>query len=59
VTQPDDVWVADITYVRADARRQLGVFLDDVYHRKRIHSALGYLTPVEFAEQWQSEASKT
>ena len=36
----------------ADAWRQLGRFLDDVYNRKRIHSALGYLTPSEFEEQW-------
>lgn len=37
----------------ADAYRQIGRFLDDVYMHKRIHSALGYLTPVEFALQWQ------
>jgi putative transposase len=36
----------------ADAWRQLGRFLDDVYNRKRIHSSLGYLTPSEFEEQW-------
>jgi putative transposase len=41
----------------ADARRQLGRFLDAVYNRKRIHSALGYLTPAEFAEQWRAKAS--
>jgi hypothetical protein len=35
----------------ADARRQLGRFLDDVYNRKRIHSSLGYLTPAEFEQQ--------
>jgi putative transposase len=36
----------------ADARRQLGRFLDDVYNTKRIHSSLGYLTPVEYEQQW-------
>jgi transposase InsO family protein len=38
----------------ADARAQIGRFLDDVYNVKRIHSALGYLTPKEFEEQWRS-----
>ena len=44
----------DLTEYRdfADALRQLGRFLDDVYNRKRIHSSLGYLTPVEFEQQW-------
>jgi putative transposase len=36
----------------ADAYRQLGHFLDEVYMHKRIHSSLGYLTPVEFESQW-------
>ena len=32
----------------ADANRQIGAFIQDVYMTKRIHSSLGYLTPAEF-----------
>jgi transposase InsO family protein len=41
----------------ADAQRQIRRFLDDVYNIKRIHSALGYLTPLEFEQQWRLEQS--
>ena len=37
----------------ADAHRQIGRFIEDVYMTKRIHSALGYLTPVEFEAAWR------
>ena len=33
-----------------DAYAHIATFLDDVYMRKRVHSALGYLTPAEFEE---------
>lgn len=39
----------------ADVYSQLGHFLDEVYMHKRIHSALGDLTPVEFEAQWLSQ----
>ena len=38
-----------------DAYQQLGRFLDDVYMHKRIHSSLGYLTPIEFESQWRAQ----
>jgi transposase InsO family protein len=31
-----------------DARASIGAFLEKVYNQKRLHSALGYLPPVEF-----------
>jgi hypothetical protein len=37
----------------ADVYQQIGCFLEDVYNTKRIHTALGYLTPVEFETAWR------
>jgi putative transposase len=37
----------------ADACTQIGCFLDAIYQHKRIHSALGSLTPAEFESAWQ------
>ena len=37
----------------ADAYHQIGIFIQDVYMTKRIHSSLGYLTPTEFEDTYR------
>lgn len=41
----------------AEARTQIGRFIEDVYMTKRIHSALGYLTPAEFEAAYRSQTT--
>lgn len=44
----------------AEARTQICHLIDRVYNVKRIPSSLGYLTPIEFEEQWrQARAGRT
>jgi putative transposase len=52
----EEVYLADYQDF-ADAQRNITRFLDAVYNVKRIHSALGYLTPKEFEEQWRANRS--
>ena len=47
----EEVYLSDYENM-AQARQEIGHFIDVVYRHKRIHSALGYLTPAEFEAEW-------
>ena len=47
----EEVYLHDYRNV-AEAKDQIGHFIDVVYQQKRIHSALGYLSPAEFEAKW-------
>ena len=47
----EEVYLSEYSNM-ADAKQQIGHFINVVYQHKRIHSALDYMTPAEFEAGW-------
>jgi putative transposase len=47
----EEVYLADYQTL-TEARASISHFIEEVYNRKRLHSALGYRPPVEFEQLW-------
>ena len=51
----EEVYLTDYRHVK-EARQQIRHFIEQVYNQKRLHSALGYVPPVEYELQYKQRA---
>ena len=57
-TQKKLVWLNELgSFEEAEAR--IGAWIEEDYNRLYVHSALGYLSPEEFAQQWAQTQEAT
>lgn len=53
----EEVYLADYRGF-GEAEQRIGQFIEEVYDRKRLHSALGYVPPSEFEERFAADAPR-
>jgi putative transposase len=47
----EEVYLNEYRTSYEEAEQNIGEFIEEVYNKKRLHSSLGYLPPVEFEAQ--------
>jgi len=52
----EEVYLWDYQTVE-DVKQRIPYFLEEVYNQKRLHSALGYVTPEEYEQAWQARVA--
>jgi putative transposase len=48
-----------ITATQSEAKQKLFAYIELFYNRKRLHSALGYCSPIEFEDDYRQQQNLT